>query len=133
MDLQGDVVHLTDQSVPDIKAAESSPEVDARLLSEENWKEIEEMMTVDGKSVEIDVTDKSKEERISIHKALRAKYDGIISNTRAVDGKSIMEIVNPSDKKKDTRWIGPAYTQFVLYKENMTTVEAIGELSRQLR
>ena len=90
-------------------------------------------MKTEGETTKIDVSGKSKEERLSIHRVLRAKYEGIVSNTKMEDGKSIMEVSNIGNKKRETRWNGPAYTQFVLYKENTSTVDAINDLARKLK
>ena len=134
VDLEGNVVHLTDQSIPpEEKIQQEVLDLGNSLLTTENWEAIDEVMKTEGETTKIDVSGKSKEERLSIHRVLRAKYEGIVSNTKMEDGKSIMEVSNIGNKKRETRWNGPAYTQFVLYKENTSTVDAINDLARKLK
>jgi hypothetical protein len=134
VDLEGNVVHLTDQSIPpEEKTQQEVLDLGNSLLTPENWEAIDEVMKTEGKTTKIDVSGKSKEERLAIHQVLRAKYEGIVSNTKSEDGKSIMEVSNIGNKKRENRWNGPAYTQFVLYKENASTVDTINDLARKLK
>lgn len=140
--MDGSVIHLTDQSnvnyvtPPPTIAAEEQHSV----LTADEWKNIEDMVkNGDPKQVEIDVTDKSKEERQNIHKIVRAKYedDNVTSNSGPVDGKTIMKIFKMEGRKErrrnDNRRMGSIYTQFVLYKENLSTMEAVNTIARILR
>ena len=110
------------------------------VLTADQWKIIETMAkTGDPKIVEIDVTEKSKEERQNIHKIVRTKYEdeNITSNSGPVDGKTIMKIFKMEGKQErrrnEQRRMGSIYTQFVLYKENLSTMEAVGTIARVLK
>jgi tRNA pseudouridine13 synthase len=137
----GTVVHLTNQSV--VKYVESNETVEGEeveVLTADQWKSVERMIkTGDPKVVEIDVTEKSKELRQAIHKCLRVNYedDNITSNSEPVDGKTIMKIFKmegeEEKRRNDQRRMSSVYTQFVLYKENLSTMEAINTIARVLK
>lgn len=130
INMEGQTVVLTDQTLPE-PPVETAPKEEDCLTAEE-WKSVEDMMASDEKKViEIDVTAKSKEERVNIHKALRSKFkDQIASNSAPVGDKTIMKIFKHASNKKG-RWTGPPYLEFVLYKENLSTLEAISIISRK--
>lgn len=135
--MDGRTVWLTDQSVPALPEELECPSIaeqSSSLLTQEDWNNIEDMMTSEEKkTVELDVTDKTKEERIAIHQALRAKYKAMIaSNSVPEDGKTIMKIFkHVADKRQNIRWNGPPFLEFVLYKENLSTMEAIAVIARK--
>lgn len=140
--MNGTVIHLTDQSIVDYVSPPPSVDLAEQhnLLTAEQWKNIEDMVNNgDPKQVEIDVTEKSKEERQNIHKILRTKYEDedVTSNSAPVDGKTIMKIFKMEGRKErrrnKQRRMGSIYTQFVLYKENQTTMEAVNTIARILR
>lgn len=142
IDMNGTVIHLTDQSIVDYVSPPPSVDLAEQhnLLTAEQWKNIEDMVNNgDPKQVEIDVTEKSKEERQNIHKILRTKYEDedVTSNSAPVDGKTIMKIFKMEGRKErrrnKQRRMGSIYTQFVLYKENQTTMEAVNTIARILR
>ena len=166
IDMLGNVVHLTDQTLP-VKLVEddSLTEEQIKSLSKEEWDSIENLVqdtAAEGTVVEFDVTSKSKEERNIIHKAIRKKFKGITSDSApTLDGKTVMKVRKVSilwfkstiflltfsliylfnqynsanEKRKDTRntWTGPPYLQFVLYKENTSTMDAISNIARRTK
>ena len=97
IDMLGNVVHLTDQTLP-VKLVEdySLTEEQINSLSKEEWDSIENLVqdtAVEGTVVEFDVTSKSKEERNVIHKAIRKKFKGITSDSApTLDGKTVMKV-----------------------------------------
>ncbi|KAI9561011.1 hypothetical protein GHT06_011967 [Daphnia sinensis] len=142
IDMNGTVIHLTDQSIVEYVAPPPSVELAEQqsVLTTEQWKNIEDMLkNGDPKQVEIDVTEKSKEERQNIHKIVRARYkdENVASNSAPVDGKTIMKIFKIEGRKErrrnDQLRMRSIYTQFVLYKENLSTMEAVGTIARILK
>ena len=143
--MAGAIIHLSDQNA--VKYVETNEtEKGVSMLTADQWKSTEKMIkTGDPKIVEIDVTEKSKEQRKNIQKTLRVKYEDVSSESGPVDGKTIMKIFKLEDKEErrrnDQRRISssishiPAqvYTQFVLYKENTSTMEAIRQIARMLK
>jgi tRNA pseudouridine13 synthase len=138
IDMDGNIIHLTDQSVLKYVESNETEEDDMDILTAEQWKSVERMIkTGDPKVVEIDVTEKSKEVQQKIHKILRAKYQEIISNSGPVDDKTIMKIFKMEGeeqrRRNDQRRLSSVYTRFVLYKENTSTMEALKQIARILK
>lgn len=99
VDMLGNIAHLTDQTLPEkVEEAEELTEEQINSLSSKEWASIESLLdstTVEGEtpSVQIDVTSKSKEDRLLMHKAIRKKFKNIISDSKpGSDGKTIMNI-----------------------------------------
>lgn len=140
--MDGTVVHLTDQSVPAYEEPKVllTEEQKLAVLTAEQWSSLEEMIkSEEPKTVEIDVTEKSKADRQSIHKAVRSQFDNITSNSEQVDNRTVMKIFKLDKTKKQNGRNGRCvritnpYTQFVLYKENLSTMEAISAVARRCR
>lgn len=134
IDMDGNIVHLTNQDIPqdDIQTAEVTEE-EMSVLTFEQWNEIDEMVnSEEKKEVSIDITKKTKPERLAIHKVLRRKYTGITSNSGPIDGKTIMKIFK-SEGNQDLRRQRPKYTQFVMYKENVNTMDALQIMARRIQ
>lgn len=83
----------------------------------------------------------SKEERTRIHQSLRELFQGRIQSETSRDGNHIRIYPRPSSggggrDGRDERNTRPAdhqrYLKFVLYKENMDTIEAMQTISRRL-
>jgi len=110
------------------------------LITEEQIEHIQKL--VNGTTQElvlIDVTDFDKEKRTSLHKALNEAYGkSIVNNTLTDrdDNKKIVQVKKFSkhDKKRAMGWLWPAeYTYFIMFKENIDTLQAITALSSQLK
>jgi hypothetical protein len=142
--MAGAIIHLSDQNV--VKYVETNEtEKGVSLLTADQWKSIDQMFkTGDPKIVAIDVTKKSKEQREDIQKTLRVKYEDVSSESGPVDGKTIMKIFKLEDKEERRRndqrrissrshIVAQVYTQFVLYKENTSTMEGIRQIARMLK
>lgn len=139
IDYHGNVVHLTNQTIPKVPVDEPKPEdIDTSHLTAEQWSAVDEMMKSEEpvaklKPITVDVTDKSKEERLAIHQALRQKYQDIASNSDTVDGKCTMVISKIKPGRRDPRQKRPPFIKFVLFKENLSTLEAISNLARIMK
>lgn len=136
IDTDGNVVHLTGQDIP-LVVEKSRPDVSS-ALSDEQLKAIEEVFqSEEPKTFEIDVTNIDKEERNKIHLAVRSKYENILSNSEHVDGRTILKIFKAAPgkmlRRERSKREGAPYTQFVMYKENMSTMEAVSSIARRLR
>lgn len=88
--------------------------------------------------VQINVEGYDKELRSQIHKAIRHFYPKLLSTTVTDDesGKRCIEVVKASSVNKsrsDWQQGRGDFCQFVLYKENCDTVDAVGVLARTLR
>jgi len=88
--------------------------------------------------LQINVEGYDKERRSQIHKAIRHFYPKLVSTTIADDdsGQRYIEVVkaNSVNKSRSSWPQGRGdYCQFVLYKENNDTVDAVGVLARTLR
>lgn len=135
----GEEVHLTNLDPPEFKEEDIAvilPEELAVLLTEEQWKSVDAMMkSADKTTVDIDVTDLDKEKRQRIHLALRQKFQNISSNTKQqVNGKHIMSIFQHNGKeRRDYNKMKVPILEFVLYKENMSTNDAISSIARRVR
>lgn len=85
--------------------------------------------------VKIDVTGKGTAEKKKIRRILKMKYDDIDNNSATIDGKTIMTVFKKRKKNRQGQQQGNNYnyTQFVLYKENQTTVEALNTIAQKLK
>ena len=88
---------------------------------------------------QIDVDDCDKEHRTQIHKAIRHFYPKLSSTTTTGSdgGHKCIEVTKTGGGNRSYRSSWPQdrgdYCQFVLYKENIDTVDAVGVLARKLR
>lgn len=93
----------------------------------------------------------AKEDRTKVHVFIRQNYPQLESKTESINGKSFIKIVATDESsfprrrgnekrkgdnrsQKRLRWpkSKPNYLHFVMYKENMETVQAVNELARKL-
>jgi len=139
IDYHGNIVRLTNQTIPKVPCNDPKPEdIDTSHLTAEQWSAIDEMMKSEEpiaklEPIKFDVTDKSKEQRTAIHQALRQKYQDVASNSETVDEKCTMTISKTKPGKKDHRQKRPPFTKFVMFKENLSTLEAISNLARIMK
>nr|CAD7576498.1 unnamed protein product [Timema californicum] len=139
IDLDGNIIKLTDILPP-----KSEPSIEVCLendiLSPEVVENLDHLLEKGEPEVEIEVTQKSKEERLKIHEFIRKKYKcQFVSNTKDKNGKKLL-IVNKPNKsnKQDNRQAWPAerggeYLHFVMFKENKDTMEAVNIIAHKLR
>ncbi|KAI2806509.1 multisubstrate pseudouridine synthase 7 [Blomia tropicalis] len=144
IDQRDNVIRLEDISEPEeieleTKFKETDLKIDSTIL--ENIKSL----ATNDKSEEIciPVENLDKTDRTKIHCFVRQNYQShcLDTKTETIDGKIYIKVVKGSNlrgrnnNKKQFRWPKgkPNYIQFVLYKQNMETVQVVNELSRQLR
>ena len=145
----GQVVHLDNQEIP--ADAESDVVKDPELsytnltdkqrilMSEEEFLAVKSLMNSDLNTspVKINVTDIDKDGRKEIHLILK-RFPKIDSNTSEVDGVKFIEARLKSKSssgggRRDWPRERPKHLHFSLYKENMETAEAIGQLANKCR
>ena len=127
----------------------SELKVDGAII-ESIWAFSENYSTLE--PVLVPTEDLTKEDRTKVHAFIRQNYPLLESKTENIDGKGFIKIVavdpaapNPrrqgnerrkgdNRSQKRLRWpkSKPNYVHFVLYKENMETVQVVNELSRRL-
>lgn len=143
--LDGELAILSDFSLPKSEELVSANDDQCALKIEDfvdtdQLKEIEDLIEKDDfhKSVLIEVTDSGKERRGQLHAVLRSKYSGKISNNTITTGtdKKYIQIKKyaQGDLVEKRGWQWPEeYVQFILYKENVDTLQAISLLSNNLK
>jgi len=98
------------------------------------------MLSVSSKGndeVDISVNNLTKIERTSIHQFIRTNFENLESRTKEKDGvcQIIVSRKNNKSNQGKRRWnqSKSVINKFVLYKENMTTAEAINFICRKLK
>ncbi|CAG8635323.1 5720_t:CDS:10 [Funneliformis caledonium] len=162
IDNAGNIVHLTDFNLPEIKstniinsrAIETQKEEPVKkelsdeqifqemrtLLDEETSLQVQNLLN--GKNNFVDTTvEKDKEKRTAIHRFFK-NYFGDKLNTETKDG-TIRISMHTNETRKDKRnkqqkndaWdaLGGSFCQFTLYKENMDTMDAVNSLKKLLK
>ncbi|XP_057372369.2 pseudouridylate synthase 7 homolog, partial [Daphnia carinata] len=137
--LDRSIVHLTTKHSPGssfVVKRYPTEEEQLAVFEAEKWNTIEDMVE-SGKPevVEIDVTGKSKAEKKKMQKILKMKYDDVVNTTVSVDGKNILKIFKKRKNNRQGRQQRKVstYTQFVMYKENHTTMEALNTIAQKLK
>ncbi|XP_075232647.1 pseudouridine synthase 7 isoform X2 [Lycorma delicatula] len=145
----GVLIKLTSQKLPEnpvpkkVDIADISEINDSNLLKilpKEKWDELYTIVKNENHedSVNIEVTDVSKEERLKIHEAIRNIFKNkVISNTvEEEDGRKVLKITCIKDGSQKGRlrssWKMKEYLHFVLHKENMDVTDAVNLLSHKL-
>ncbi|XP_053664052.1 pseudouridylate synthase 7 homolog [Anopheles marshallii] len=109
-----------------------------RLIEVENLDRIQEIVDGVGEpSVKIDATNLSKEDRTAIHNCIKDVFGAAVVGSTVTEGDRKLIQVTKYNKlqKKDRRekWKWPhEYTYFLLYKENIDTIQATLLLSQSL-
>lgn len=142
IDLDGNEAVLTDLTIPEVPREDVtySEEELVQLITKDKVDQIRKVAESKEKGdvVEIDVTEMTKQDRSSIHNIAKGIFGGaIVGSTVTRDDKKFITFTK-YDKKivRDRRekWLWPAdYTYFILYKENMDTFQATGQLTENLR
>jgi len=86
-------------------------------------------------NLDIDVTDKDKEQRREVHTVLK-RFGKLDSNTVEKEGRKLIVVKRKNEFKGGHRnWPRdrPRFLHFTLYKENCETFEAIGGLAQKTR
>uniref|UniRef100_A0A182K647 TRUD domain-containing protein n=1 Tax=Anopheles christyi TaxID=43041 RepID=A0A182K647_9DIPT len=143
----GEEAILTDCSVPKpiapVEVSEEATSVDPneeliRLIRPENMKRLQEIVAgVGDPSVSIDVTELDKEQRTAIHNRVKAIFgSAIIGSTVAEGDRKFIKITKYTksmtrDRREKWQWPHP-YTYFLLYKENLDTIQATMQLGQKM-
>lgn len=142
IDLSGKEATLTDFSVPQLSDFEETTNETVNIqefLDEEKVKEIEDLISNEDyhKSVLVEVTDFDKDRRSALHQALRKMYGKKTSNNTICTGtdRKFIQIKKFSKGDQDVRgWKWPhEFTYFILYKENLDTMQAVSLLAKNLK
>jgi len=145
IDPNGQIVRLTSYELPKDprEVVDENDPIFSKWLSEDIRVRIQKMQAVASEcitkqletSVEIKVTDASKEERTKIHRWLSI-WDKLCSETVDKDNEKLIvaSIKNPTGRRDFRRPASRArYTHCVLYKEGIETTDAITYLSIKLK
>uniref|UniRef100_A0A182P8Q6 TRUD domain-containing protein n=1 Tax=Anopheles epiroticus TaxID=199890 RepID=A0A182P8Q6_9DIPT len=144
----GEEAILTDFTVPKPPAAEVQISEDVtpvdpneeltRLIKPENMKRLQEIVAgVGDSSVSIDVTELDKEQRTAIHNKVKAMFGSAVVSSTVTEGETkLIRITKyskamPRDRREKWQWPHP-YTYFLLYKENLDTIQATMQLAQKL-
>uniref|UniRef100_A0A182NDP9 TRUD domain-containing protein n=1 Tax=Anopheles dirus TaxID=7168 RepID=A0A182NDP9_9DIPT len=149
----GEEATLTDTSLPapppladagsSDAAGESGAPIDPneeliRLIKEENLKRIQEIVDGVGEpSLSIDVTEMSKQDRTAIHTRVKALFGAAVVGSTVSEGdRKWIRFTKYSkgtvrDRREKWQWPHP-YTYFLLYKENLDTIQATLQLAQKL-
>lgn len=141
IDLDGKEAVLTDVSIPQPpKDTEYTEEELVQLITKDKVDEIRKVAESQEKGVivEIDVTEMSKQDRGSIHNIAKSIFgNAIVGSTVTREDKKFITFAK-YDKKifhdRREKWPFPEdYTHFILFKENLDTFQATGQLTEILR
>uniref|UniRef100_A0A336ML56 CSON003370 protein n=1 Tax=Culicoides sonorensis TaxID=179676 RepID=A0A336ML56_CULSO len=139
IDLDGNEVRLTDLTVPqESKPVEielkDCPLIADGLVTLEQLNEIKEIVAGDDmqRKVSIPVTALDKEKRGLIHMNLKKVFGhDIVGGTKSEGDEKFIEVRKFNAKSRDRKdWTWPEeYVSFVMYKENVDTVQAVNALA----
>ncbi|XP_053676130.1 pseudouridylate synthase 7 homolog [Anopheles nili] len=151
IDGDGEEAVLSDLSLPKSSAnklgestvEESNSTIDpnedlVRLIKPENMTRIQEIMKgKDDSYIQIDVTDLSKQDRTTIHTRVKALFGAaIVGSTMSENDRKWIRFAKYNkatvrDRREKWQWPHP-YTYFMLYKENLDTIQATILLAQKL-
>lgn len=143
--MEGNEAVLTDLKMPESLASEVEPEVVTvrddlkQFMNDADIKKIDELVnseSADGEHI-IDVTDYDKDKRAKLHHTLKSIFGKKIFNeTVTKEAKKFIHVKRStkSDQQRSLGWKWPhEYTFFVMFKENIDTLQAIAALSNTLK
>ncbi|XP_025418895.1 pseudouridylate synthase 7 homolog isoform X2 [Sipha flava] len=140
IDLDGNIVRLTSRTVPEKELEEpcKNDVIDESGLCEKYAEDIDKLIeSHSSKQIEISTDGLTKEQRKSIHKFLKFKYNKKVSTCTKKDAQDKPFIaVSLSTLVKNDRQTWPTsrpeYLHFALHKCNMDTTNVVNILSKQL-
>lgn len=145
IDLDGNKAVLTTFDVPEKEEEPILPEAQAAsiadFIDEEKVTEINNLIAQSDahKSVLVDVSDFDKDKRSLFHQVLRKEFGRKTSNNTITTeiGKKYIQLkkFSKGDQSKDNRgWPWPHdYTYFVMFKENIDTIQAVSFLAKNMK
>lgn len=134
----GEIAKLTDTSPLENIFTDDNKDEDLskpEIIPDDKWEKLNEMMNNNNSSnepitVEIDVTNMSKEDRTKIHKGVKRVFgEKIVASTKNVDGTKVIEFkkyLKGDARDKRLKWPKDKgeYVYFLVYKESIDTMEA---------
>lgn len=148
IDNEGNEAILTDFKLPiqpkdeqDDKTTASIEDELVQLITKEKLEEVRNIANIKGKCtdiVEIDVTELSKEDRGKIHNNTKSLFGSAIvgstitKNERKYITFTAYDKFNVKDRRQKWLWPHP-FTYFLLYKENVDTIQATSQLAECMR
>lgn len=143
IDCEGNEAVLTELKLPEQPKEDTSNSEQelVALITQETLDQIRKVAESKDKCsdvVEIDVTEMSKEDRGKIHNGAKGLFgSAIIGSTVTKDDRKFVTFTQFDKKKvRDRRekWLWPEeFTHFMLYKENIDTIQATTMLTENLR
>lgn len=135
----GSIAKLTDLAPPvDVEHKRPESEI-IEILTPEIMEKLKTMVETKMGYVEIEVTEKSKDERRKIHEAIKDGFGKeVYSNTVDRGSKKFITIFKTRKgvmQDRRSRWPadrGGVYVHFILHKENMDTQETVNYLAGKL-
>uniref|UniRef100_A0A1Q3EZN6 TRUD domain-containing protein n=1 Tax=Culex tarsalis TaxID=7177 RepID=A0A1Q3EZN6_CULTA len=143
IDVDGKEAVLTELKLPEQPKEDnlSSEKELVELITQEKLDQIRKVAESKGKCadvVEIDVTEMSKEDRGKIHNGAKGLFgSAIVGSTVTKDDRKFVTFAQFDKSKvrdKREKWLWPEeFTHFLLYKENVDTIQATTQLTENLR
>ena len=156
IDLEGNVIKLTDLELPASSASKQAENLtekslpdyskleatDKTLLSQLSWTRLNQMVVklkdnpnLNDSKVKIDVSNKTKEERKDLHGVIKKLCPMLDSNTSQEGDKKFVEVFPRKNAEDPNAWPRdrPKHLTFHLCKEGTDAVPIFGQMSRELR
>lgn len=143
IDLEGKEAILTELKLPEQPKEDTSNDEQelVQLITQEKLDQIRKVAESKNKCsdvIEIDVTEMSKEDRGKIHNGAKGLFgSAIVGSTVTKDDRKFVTFAQYDKKKVHDRrekWLWPEeFTHFILYKENVDTIQATTLLTENLR
>ncbi|XP_078597162.1 pseudouridylate synthase 7 homolog [Branchiostoma floridae x Branchiostoma japonicum] len=139
VDVHGKIVQLTNTALPVDSGAEAAPSADD-VLSKEDKQKLEGLLESKDKSTAVDIqVGEDKQQRTQVHHAIKELFSELQSETVEVGNKKVIRVKygkgSQARERNKFKWPKgrPDYCHFVLYKENLDTMDAINMLAMNLR
>eukprot|EP00058_Branchiostoma_floridae_P014536 XP_002600024.1 hypothetical protein BRAFLDRAFT_79734 [Branchiostoma floridae] len=139
VDVHGKIVQLTNTAPPVDSSAEAAPSADD-VLSKEDKEKLENLLESKDKSTAVDIqVGEDKQQRTQVHHAIKELFSELQSETVEVGNKKVIRVKygkgSQARERNKFKWpkCRPDYCHFVLYKENLDTMDAINMLAMNLR
>ncbi|CAH1265050.1 PUS7 [Branchiostoma lanceolatum] len=139
VDVRGRIVQLTD-TAPLVDSGTLAATSADDVLSQEDKQKLENLLGSKDKSAAVDIqVGEDKEQRTQVHHAIKELFSGLQSETVDVCNTKVIRVKygkgSQARVQKKFKWPKgrPDYCHFVLYKENMDTMDAINMLAMNLR
>lgn len=143
IDVDGNEAVLTELKLPELPEEDTSnceKELE-ELITQETLDQIRKVAESKEQCtdvVEIDVTEMSKEDRGKIHNGAKVLFgSAIVGSTVTKDERKFVTFAQFDKKKsrdKREKWLWPEeFTHFLLYKENVDTIQATTQITENMR